>query len=88
MLMAIWMVTMKWMCCSPDAMQKSSALFLLRLKEKHKLTQVTVQSIVDNVTTLTQQRISSLKLQVATHDQACNQTFLEGSSKSGMVTHK
>ena len=82
MLMVIWTVTMKWICVvSPDAMQKSSALFLLRLKEKHKLTQVTVQSIV---TTLTQQRISSLKLQVATHDQVCNQ----GGSKSGMVTHK
>lgn len=51
------------LCCPPDAMQKSS-LFLLRLKVKHKLTQVTVQSIVDNVTTLTQQRISSLKSQV------------------------
>ena len=54
------------LCCPPDAMQKSSALFLLGLKEKHKLTQVTVQSIVDNVTTLTQQRISSLKSQVYT----------------------
>ena len=51
--------------CTSDAMQKSSALFLLGLKEKHKLTQVTVQSIVDNVTTLTQQRISSVKSQVA-----------------------
>jgi len=52
-----------YMCCSSDTMQKSSALFLLGLKEKHKLTQVTVQSIVDNVTTLTHQRISSLKSQ-------------------------
>ena len=52
------------LCCPPDAMQKSSALFLLGLKEKHKLTQVTVQSIIDNVTTLTQQRMSSSKSQV------------------------
>ena len=53
------------LCCTPDAMQKPSALFLLGLKEKHKFTQVTVQSIVDNITTLTQQRISSVKSQVA-----------------------
>ena len=49
---------------SPPDMQKSSALLLLGLKEKHKLTQVTVQSIIDSVTTLTQQRLSTLKSQV------------------------
>ena len=55
------------LCRPPDVMQKSSALFLLGLKEMHKLTQVTVQSIIDNVTTLTQQSISSLKSQVCTY---------------------
>ena len=42
---------------APSDMQRSSALFLLGLKEKHKLTQVAVQSIIDSVTTLTQQRL-------------------------------
>ena len=40
--------------CSRDELQKSSALFLLGLKEKHQLTQATVKSIVEGVTTLTQ----------------------------------
>ena len=49
---------------SHNQLQKSSALFLLGLKEKHKLTQATVQGIVEGVTTLTQQQISILKSQV------------------------
>ena len=44
--------------------QKSSALFLLGLKQKHKLTQVAVQEIVESMTSLTQQRLSVLKQQV------------------------
>lgn len=50
--------------CSRDTLQKSAALFLLGLKEKHKLTQVAVQEIVEGVTILTQQQISILRSQV------------------------
>lgn len=53
--------------CSRDGLQKSSALFLLGLKEKHKLTQATVQSVVKGVTNLTQQQISILKSQVCSY---------------------
>ena len=50
----------------PDqcVLQKSSALFLLHLKEKHKLTQVAIQEIVESETNFTQQRLSVLKQQV------------------------
>ncbi len=48
-------------------LQKSSALFLLGLKEKHKLTQVAIPDIVENVTNLTQQRLSIVKHQVYIH---------------------
>ena len=48
----------------PDNLQRSSALSLLRLKEKHKLTQVTVDSMVDNVKTLTHQNVNCLKSEV------------------------
>ena len=48
---------------APSDMQRSSSLFLLGLKEKHKLTQVAVQSIIDSVTTLTQQKLSSSDVQ-------------------------
>lgn len=51
--------------CSMDALQKSSAVFLLGLKEKFKLTQVAIQEIVEGVTSLTQKRISILCSQVA-----------------------
>jgi len=44
--------------------QKSSALFLLGLKEKYKLTQVSIQGIVDGVTSLTQRNTSALQSQV------------------------
>jgi len=56
-----------------EALKKSSALFLLGLKEKHKLTQVAIQDIVDNVTNLTQQRLSAVKLQVI----SCRYVYLE-----------
>lgn len=51
---------------SRELLQKSSALFLLGLKEKYKLTQVSIQGIVDGVTSLTQQNISCLQSQVHT----------------------
>ena len=38
--------------CSREVLQKSTALFLLGLKEKHKLTQAAVQSVVEGVTSL------------------------------------
>ena len=46
------------------AKQRSTALFLLGLKEKHKLTQAAVQSVVDGVTSLLQQRLDILHMQV------------------------
>ena len=49
---------------SPENLQRSSALFLLGLKEKHKLTQVTVDSMVDSITTLTHQNVNCLRSQV------------------------
>ena len=50
--------------CSKEMLQKSSALFLLGLKEKYKLTQVAIQGIIEGVTSITQQRISILRSQV------------------------
>jgi len=49
-------------------LQKSSALFLLGLKEKYKLTQVAIQGIIEGVTSITQQRISILRSQVCMAD--------------------
>ena len=51
---------------SHENLQRSSALFLLGLKEKHKLTQATVDSMVDGVTTLTHQNINCLRSEVWT----------------------
>ena len=45
-------------------LQKSTALFLLGLKEKHKLTQAAVQSVVEGATSLLQQRLDILHTQV------------------------
>ena len=55
-----------------DTLQKSSAVFLLGLKEKFKLTQVAIQEIVEGVTSLTQKRISILHSQVAIEQFANN----------------
>ena len=41
-------------------LQKSSALMLLKLKEVHKLTQVTVQGIINDVTDLCRNRLSAI----------------------------
>lgn len=43
---------------------QNSAVFLLGLKEKYKLTQTAVQGVIEGVTNLTQQQISYLKTQV------------------------
>ena len=45
-------------------LQESSALFLMGLREKHKLTQVALQGVVDGATGLMQRHISSLHAQV------------------------
>ena len=41
-------------------LQKSSALMLLQLKEVHKLTQASLQGIIDNVTELCQNHLSAI----------------------------
>ena len=45
-------------------LQKSSALFLLGLKEKHKLTQVALQGVIDGATALVQCRQDVLRSQI------------------------
>ena len=45
-------------------LQHSSALFLLGLKEKYKLTQVSIQGVIDGITSLNQHQIALLKSQV------------------------
>ena len=49
---------------SQEMLRKSSAIFLLGLKEKYKLTQTTVQGIIEGFTNVTQQQIDSLQSQV------------------------
>ena len=51
-------------CCSQEMLQKSSATFLLGLKEKFKLTQVSLQGIIQGVTALNHQNTTILKAQV------------------------
>ena len=54
-------------CTMPDSrklLQKSSALFLLGLKEKYKLPQVVVQGIIDGVTSLSHHQAEIMKSQV------------------------
>lgn len=48
-----------------SALQKSSALFLMGLKEEKKLTQVAMQGVVDGVTTLCQSRLCSLSEEIS-----------------------
>lgn len=52
-------------CSSESIIQKSSALFLLGIKEKFKLTQSSINGIVQGVTALNQHHISILKSQVS-----------------------
>lgn len=49
---------------SQSILQKSSALFFLGIKEKIKLTQTSIDGIVQGVTAINQQQISVLKSQV------------------------
>ena len=49
---------------SHQSLQRSSALFLMGCKEKNKLTQESVQWMIEGFTTLNQQRLHSLHMQV------------------------
>ena len=51
-------------CFSSDMLQKSSATFLLGVKEKFKLTQASLQGIIQGMTALNHQNMSTLKGQV------------------------
>ena len=51
---------------SRDMLQESSAAFLLGIKEKFKLTQASLQGIIQGVTALNHQNMSALKMQVCT----------------------
>ena len=55
-------------CSSRSTIQKSSALFLLGIKQKFKLTQSTVNVVVQGVTAMNQHHISILKSQVSITD--------------------
>ena len=50
--------------CSSELLQKSSALFLLGLKENYKLSQVAVQGVLEGVTNLSQQQLNLLHTKV------------------------
>ena len=64
--------------CSQEVLQKSTALFLLGLKEKHKLTQAAVQSVVEGVTSLLQQQLDILHTQVCSRLTEAGVTMLPG----------
>lgn len=53
---------------SPEMLQKLSAIFLIGLKEKYKLTQTAIQGIIEGFTNVTQQQIGSLQSQVHCYD--------------------
>ena len=57
----------QFMTPSQVPLQKSSAIFLLGLKENFEITQVSLQGVIQGVTALTQQNISMLKSQVCTY---------------------
>lgn len=48
-------------------LQKNSALFLMGLKEEHKLTQGAVMGVVEGITSLAQQRLGVLRSKVHVH---------------------
>ena len=50
--------------CSGYPLQNSSALFLLGLKEKYKLTQVAIKGVIEGVSSLNQHQLSLLRIQV------------------------
>ena len=47
-----------------EVLQKSSALFILGLKERHRLPQAVLQQILDGVTILSQSRLNVLQSEV------------------------
>lgn len=49
---------------SPEMLQRSSALFVLGLKEKHKLTQATIQGVIQGVTGIMQCHLSAIRDQI------------------------
>ena len=51
--------------CSQDMLKRSAAMALLGLKEKFKLTQASLQGVIQSMTALTQQNMSTLKSEVA-----------------------
>ena len=57
-------------------MQESTALFLMGLKEKHKLTQVALQGVIEGVTSLMQCHVDSL------HTEVCQQLQLAGTPQT------
>ena len=57
---------------SQEMLQKSAAIFLIGLKEKHKLTQTAIQGIVDGFTNVSQHQIGSLQSQVLCCDNKSN----------------
>ena len=59
-------------------LQKSTVLFLLGHKGKHKLTQAAVQSVVEGVTSLLQQRLDILHTQVCSKLTEAGVTSLPG----------
>ena len=61
---------------SLEYLKECAALFLMGLKEKHKLTQVVLQGIIDGVTNLIQGHLSAL------HTQVCKQLSQSGVSHS------
>ena len=52
------------LCYSKEHLQKCSGTFLLGLKEKFKLTQVALQSVIQDVSTLYHENVIGLKAQV------------------------
>ena len=51
-------------CCSQDMLKRSAAMALLGLKEKFKLTQASLQGVIQSMTALTQQSMNTLKSEV------------------------
>ena len=58
-------------CSFQSSIQKSSALFLLGIKEKFKLTQSSINGIVQGVTAMNQHHITVLKSQVSMQEAIC-----------------
>ena len=66
-------------CTTLTTAQTSSALFLMGLKEKRKLTQTALQGVIEGVTALSQSRLSAL------HDEVCSVLSAAGISPSSVT---